>query len=61
VSRGYDDDPVRRARLAAEVATMEQRWGDTLYTDPAYSPNLSLHGDGFSPAATPRVKPPWRN
>ena len=60
VSRGYDDDPIRRTRLAAEVATMEERWGDSLYTDPAYSPNLSLHGDGFSPAAEPRVVPPWR-
>ena len=60
LSRGYDDDSARRARLAAEVATMEERWGDSLYTDPAYSPNLSLHGDGFSPAAEPRVVPPWR-
>ena len=60
VSRGYDDDPARRARLAAEVATMEERWGDTLTTDPAHSPNLALHGDGFSPASEPRVVPPWR-
>jgi len=60
VSCGYDDDPTRRARLAAEVATMEERWGDSLYADPAYSPNLSLHGDGFSPATAPRVVPPWR-
>ena len=60
VSRGYDDDPARRPRRAAEVATMEERGGDFLYADPAYSPNLSLHGDGFSPAAEPRVVPPWR-
>ena len=60
VSRGYDDDPARRTRLAAEVAPMEARWGDFLYADPAYSPNLSLHGDGFSPASEPRVVPPWR-
>jgi len=60
VSRGYDDDPIRRTRLAAEVATMEQRWGDSLHADPAYSPNLSLHGNGFSPAPEPRVVPPWR-
>ena len=61
VSRGYDDDPVRRARLAAEVATMEKRWGDTLHIDPAHSPNLSLHGDGFGSAAVPRVVPPRRD
>ena len=60
VSRGYDDDPVRRARLADEVATMEERWGDLLRADPAYSPNLALDGDGFTPAAEPRVSPPWR-
>jgi len=61
VSRGYDDDPARRARLAAEVATMEKRWGNTLHIDPAHSPNLSLHGDGFGSAAVPRVVPPWRD
>jgi len=61
VSRGYDDDPARRARLAAEVATMEERWGDTLHADPAHSPNLALGDDGFSTAAEPRVVPPWQN
>jgi len=60
VSRGYDDDPARRSRLAAEVATMEERWGDFLHADPAHSPNLSLGGNGFTPAAKPRVPPPWR-
>jgi len=60
VSRGYDDDPARRARLAAEVATMEERWGDSLHVDPAYNPNLTLDGDGFTPAAKPRVASPWR-
>ena len=60
VSRGYDDDPVRRARLQREVAVMEQRWGDALLDDPAHSPNLTLDGDGFTPTAKPRVTPPWR-
>ena len=60
VSRGYDDDPVRLARLQREVATMEERWGDALHADPAHSPNLALDGDGFTPAAVPRVVPPWR-
>jgi len=60
MSRGYDDDPARRTRLADEVATMEERWGNFLYTDPAHNPNLALDGDGFSPAAQPRVVPPWR-
>ena len=60
VSRGYDDDPVRLARLQREVATMEERWGDALHADPAHSPNLSLGGDGFSPGSEPRVRPAWR-
>ena len=60
VSRGYDDDPVRRGRLAAEVAVMKERWGDFLRSDPAHSPNLALNGDGFTPAAEPRVSLPWR-
>ena len=60
VSRGYDDDPTRLARLQREVATMEERWVDLLRADPAHSPNLALDGDGFSPAGKPRVAPPWR-
>jgi hypothetical protein len=42
------------------VATMEERWGSALTVDPAHSPNLALDGDGFTPAAVPRVVPPWR-
>ena len=61
VSRGYDDDPTRRARLAGEVVIMKERWGDFLLSDPAHSPNLSLVGDGFSPGSEPRVKPAWRD
>ena len=61
VSRGYDEDPVRLARLSREVTIMKERWGEALHADPAYSPNLSLDGDGFSPAASPRVALPWRN
>ena len=60
VSRGYDDDPVRRARLGREVAVMVERWGDFLHADPAHSPNLALDGDGFTTAAVSRVTPPWR-
>jgi len=61
VSRGYDDDPVRRARLQGEVDRMGSRWGDRLDDDPAHSPNLALDGAGFTTAIHPRVRPPWRN
>jgi len=60
VSRGYDDDPARRARLQGELDRMRERWGDRLDEDPAYSPNLSLAEPGFTPADPPRVTPPWR-
>ena len=60
-SRGYDDDPARRARLQSEINRVRQRWGDQLDEDPAYSPNLSLTAPGFTPADPPRISPPWRN
>jgi GT2 family glycosyltransferase len=42
-------------RLARETKLMEERWGALLFDDPAYSPNLSLDGPGFTPAWPPRV------
>jgi len=60
-SRGYDDDPIRRARLQGEVDRMRERWGDRLNEDPAYNPNLSLTESGFTTADPPRAAPPWRN
>lgn len=47
-TRGSDEDPSRRARFAAEIEAMKQRWGDTLRTDPAYSPNLTRAREDFS-------------
>nr|WP_255699207.1 glycosyltransferase family 2 protein [Luteimonas sp. Y-2-2-4F] len=47
-SRGYEDDPVKQARFASEVETMQRRWGGALERDPAYSPNLSLSGRAFT-------------
>ena len=54
-SRGYEDTPEKQRRFSKEVAYMHQRWGKLLQTDPAYNPNLSLTGDGFSYAWPPRV------
>ncbi|NWO04453.1 MAG: glycosyltransferase family 2 protein [Alteromonadaceae bacterium] len=48
VSRGADDDPVKKARAAAEVDYMRQTWGDMLDSDPAYSPNLTVDREDFS-------------
>lgn len=55
ISRGYDDDPKRQARLQREHATMSERWGSELLTDPAYNPNLNHSGTGFDLSTEPRV------
>ncbi|QNH22733.1 family 2 glycosyl transferase [Xanthomonas sp. GW] len=47
-SRGIEDDPVKQARFAGEVATMKARWRRVLGDDPAYSPCLSLEAPAFS-------------
>jgi len=54
VSRGIDDTPERNARLQSEIQVMQERWGDMLNDDPAYSSNLSFDGGGFSLAKTPK-------
>jgi O-antigen biosynthesis protein len=54
-SRGYEDTPEKQQRFSKEVAYMHQRWGKLLQTDPAYNPNLTLHGEDFSYAWPPRV------
>jgi glycosyltransferase involved in cell wall biosynthesis len=56
VSRGFEDNPEKQARFAAEVAWMKQRWGEQLVTDPAYNPNLSLDESPFSLASPPRLQ-----
>ncbi|MGQ7957260.1 glycosyltransferase [Pseudomonas sp. SP16.1] len=55
-TRGYEDNPIKQARFAAEVAYMKKRWGNQLLNDPAYSPNLTLDHEDFSLAWPPRVE-----
>ena len=54
-TRGYDDNPQKQPRFAAEITYMQRRWGDLLLRDPAYSPNLTLEYEDFSLAWPPRV------
>jgi glycosyltransferase involved in cell wall biosynthesis len=56
VSRGQEDSPEKQARFMREVAYMQQRWGESLRKDPAYSPNLTLDREDFSYAWPPRVE-----
>ncbi|RYF30347.1 MAG: glycosyltransferase family 2 protein [Comamonadaceae bacterium] len=56
-TRGLDVAPEARERFAREEAYMERRWGRWLANDPAYNPNLTLHGEDFDLAWPPRVEP----
>ncbi len=55
-SRGYDNTPEKQARFAKETQYMKLRWGDLLFNDPAYNPNLTLEQEDFSLATPPRVE-----
>ena len=55
-TRGYEDDPMKKARFAKEVQYVKQQWGEFFLHDPAYSPNLTLDHEDFSLAWPPRVE-----
>jgi O-antigen biosynthesis protein len=54
-SRGIEDSPDKLDRFASEIASMRERWGDTLDRDPAYNPNLTAEFEDFSLAVPPRI------
>lgn len=58
-SRGLEDTPDKKARFEDEKRRLRERWGDALFADPAYNPNLSLDAEDFSLAWPPRVRKPW--
>lgn len=41
-SRGYEDSPEKKARLAREAQYMKNKWEKVMGTDPYYNQNLSL-------------------
>ena len=47
VSRGTEDTPAKQARFSAEVNYMLNTWRESLHSDPAYNPNLSLKYEDF--------------
>ena len=54
----YDnEDSEQPTCFAKEVYYMQQRWGELLLKDPAYSPNLTLSIEDFSYAWPPRINP----
>jgi glycosyltransferase involved in cell wall biosynthesis len=54
-TRGYEDDPVKKARFAQEVSYMRDKWGEIFENDPMYSPNLTLDHEDASFAWPPRA------
>ncbi|MCA7085489.1 glycosyltransferase [Cupriavidus sp. DB3] len=54
-SRGYEDTPEKQARFLREIAFVKQRWGDALWADPYYSPNLTIETTDFSITLNPRT------
>ena len=54
-TRGFEDTPEKQVRFIKEAQYMERRWGELLFNDPSYSPNLTLDYADFSLAWPPRV------
>ena len=61
LTRGYDEHPKQRERLAKESDLFISLWGDSLKNDPAYSPNLTSESTNFSLSDQLRVLPPWKD
>lgn len=55
VSRGREDTPDKRLRFQNEKRYMVTRWGEQLTCDKAYNPNLTIKGENFAIAETPRT------
>jgi GT2 family glycosyltransferase len=55
-SRGHENTPEKQARFEGEVRKMQAIWGESLLSDPAYNPNLSLVGEPYALADAPRIK-----
>jgi GT2 family glycosyltransferase len=58
-SRGYEDTPAKVNRFNQESDFMKKRWGEVLFSDPAYNPNLALDREPFLLAFPPRAAKPW--
>ncbi|MGN6366222.1 glycosyltransferase family 2 protein [Asticcacaulis taihuensis] len=56
-SRGSEITPAQQKRFSQEVAYMHTHWGDALFSDPAYNPNLTLDHEDYSLAWPPRTSP----
>lgn len=48
ISRGRDDTPEKNEIFMREYSYMKNSWDDSLKSDPAYNPNLTLEFENFS-------------
>jgi GT2 family glycosyltransferase len=60
-TRGQDNSPEKQRRAEKELRYMRKRWGEKLYVDPAYNPNLTDGHDDMSFAWPPRTSPKLSN
>ena len=58
-SRGSENTPEKQARFQGEVDYMLGRWGDGLYRDGYYNPNLSVDDASYTLSRAPRAPKPW--
>jgi glycosyltransferase involved in cell wall biosynthesis len=56
ISRGLENTPAKIKRFNSEIKYMNEKWGQKLFTDPAYNPNLTNIHENFSLAFPPRVE-----
>lgn len=47
-TRGYDDRPENIKRFQRDKDYIQKKWGNVLYNDPFYNPNLTLEKEDFS-------------
>lgn len=59
VSRGKEDDPIKKARAKAEASYMRKRWREVVEGDPYYNPNLNFTKADFTLSKVPQTDWPW--
>ena len=59
-SRDDDLSPDSMERWTSELEYFTNKWGNTLFEDPYFNPNLSLLDENLSLAYPPRVNYPWQ-
>jgi len=55
-TRGFENTPEKLKRFQEEIKYMERVWDTGNWSDPAYSPNLTLDREDFSFAWPPRLR-----